>query len=631
MAINSTVRYINRDFNSIRAELINYSQTYFPNTYTDFSPTSPGMMFMEQSAYVGDILAFYLDNQIQETYLQYARQYDNLFDLAYMFSYRPKVTGLATVDVAVYQQLPAKVGDDGDKVPDYSYALIVAENATLTSPSGQSFIMEESIDFSVSSSNDPTEVQVAQISSNEPEYFLLKKTRKASSGQITTVNFTAGTYQQFPTFQIEDTDIGGIIDIFDSDGNQYYEVDYLGQDLIYDSIKNTNVNDPNNFANSDDAPYILKTRSVNRRFVSRFLSETVLQIQFGSGDPLQVDEQITPNADNVGIGLPFEQNKLTTAFSPTNFIFTNSYGTAPSNTTLTVRYLKGGGTGANIAAGQLNQISPSSISFVTSQISDSSIAQYIFDSVAVSNPFAAEGGADGDTIEEIRQNALSNYNTQQRAVTADDYLVRTLSMPSRFGSVAKAITEKPKADNPDSTLCIYILTKNSNGNLVTSTDTLKNNIKTYLNQFRMIGDVIDIKDAFVINIAIDFEIVTLPNFNNQRVLATCIQALQDYFNIDRWSINQPIILRDLTVLLDSINGVQTVQNLSITNKAGTNAGYSLYAYDITGATQGGIIYPSIDPSIFEIKFPGNDIKGKVVSLGTGNYAVGGGGSGLGSY
>ena len=259
MAINSTVRYINRDFNSIRAELINYSQTYFPNTYTDFSPTSPGMMFMEQSAYVGDILAFYLDNQIQETYLQYARQYDNLFDLAYMFSYRPKVTGLATVDVAVYQQLPAKVGDEGDKVPDYSYALIVAENATLTSPAGQNFIMEESIDFSVSSSNDPTEVQVAQISSNEPEYFLLKKTRKASSGQITTVNFTAGTYQQFPTFQIEDTNIGGIIDIFDSDGNQYYEVDYLGQDLIYDSIKNTNVNDPNNFANSDDAPYILKT------------------------------------------------------------------------------------------------------------------------------------------------------------------------------------------------------------------------------------------------------------------------------------------------------------------------------------------------------------------------------------
>ena len=631
MARNSQIKYISRNFNNIRAELINYSQTYFPNTYTDFSPTSPGIMFMEQAAYVSDIMSFYLDNQIQETYLQYARQFDNLYDLAYMFSYKPKTTGLATVDVDVYQQLPATTDSEGAKVPDYSYALLISDNTTVSSPSGQNFLIQDSIDFTVSNSMDPTEVSIAQIASNEPEYFLLKKTRKASSGTITTTTFTAGAYQQFPTFQISDSSIAGIIDIFDSDGNQYYEVDYLGQDLIYDSVKNTNTNDPNNYQNSDDAPYILKTKATNRRFVTRFLNESTLQVQFGSGQPLQVDELVTPNADNVGIGLPFEQNKLTAAYSPTNFIFTNSYGIAPSNTTLTVRYLKGGGTSANINAGQINSINQGDIQFVTSQIASPTLGQYVFDSVVVNNPVAADGGQDGDSIEEIRQNALSNFNTQQRNVTADDYLVRALSMPPKFGTIAKAITQKPKANQLDAILDLYVLTFDVNGKLVVPTSTLKNNLKTYLNQFRMIGDVVDIKDAFVINIGVDFEIITLPNFNNQRVLANCIEALQSYFDISNWSINEPIILRELSLLLDAIDGVQTVQNVTITNKAGTNSGYSQYAYDIQGATQGGVIYPSLDPSIFEVKFPSTDIKGKVVSLGAGSYFVGGGPSGGGSY
>ena len=630
MATNSEIKYISRDFNNIRAELINFSQTYFPNTYTDFSPTSPGMMFMEQVAYVSDVMSFYLDNQIQETFLQYARQFDNLYDLAYMFSYKPKTTGLASVDVDIFQQVPA-VTSGGEKIPDYSYALLISDNATVSSPSGKNFVIQDSIDFSVSSSNDPTTVSIAQITANEPEYFLLKKTRKAVSGTINSTTFTAGAYQQFPTFQISAVNIGGIIDIFDSNNNQYYEVDYLGQDLIYEGIKNTNVNDPNNYTNSDDTPYILKTKSTNRRFVTRFLNETTLQVQFGAGQPNQVDEFITPNSDNVGIGLPFEQNKLTTAYSPTNFIFTNSYGIAPSNTTLTVRYLTGGGVSSNINAGQLNSIVSSNISFVTSQISDTSLAQYVFDSVAVNNPIAASGGQDGDSIEEIRQNALSNFNTQLRNVTADDYLVRALSMPSKFGNISKAWTQKPKATDPNTTLDMYVLTLDVNGNLTTASTSLKNNLKTYLNQYRMIGDTVDIKDAFIINLACDFEIITLPNFNNNEVLAQCLTALQRFFSIDNYSINQPIVLRDITVLLDNVAGVQTVQNLAITNKAGESSGYSKYAYSIEGATQGGVIYPSLDPSIFEVKYPSNDIKGRVVSLGAGSYIVGGGPSGMGSY
>ena len=625
--LNKDISYINKDFNDIRAQLINFSQTYFPNTYTDFSPASPGIMFIEQASYVSDVLSFYLDNQIQETYLQYARQFDNLYDLAYMFSYKPKATGLASVNLDFYQQVPSKaVGSQ--TLPDFDYSLIVGPNTVSNTQTGTSFIIDNAVDFSVSSSSDPTEISIAQVAGGEPTYYLLKKTRQASSGTISTQTFTLGAYQQFPTLEINSNNIGGILDIFDSDGNQYYEVDYLGQDLVYDSIKNTNTNDPNNYQDGD-APYILRTKSTNNRFVTRYLNETTLQIQFGSGNALQIDEQIVPNPDNVGIGLPFGQSKLTTAFSPTNFVFTNTYGTAPSNTTLTVRYLTGGGTRDNVDANQVTQLNTGNTLFKNSNISNTTTSQFIFNSLAVNNPIAASGGGDGDTIEEIRQNSLASYNTQQRNVTADDYLIRALSMPPKFGDLSKAYTTKPSVKDPDTILDLYVLAYNLEGNLVTTSDAIKTNLITYLNQSRMIGDTVNIKDAFIINICIDFEIITLPNFNNSEVLTRCITALQTYFAVSKWQINQPIILREITVLLDIIPGVQTVQNVSITNKAGTNSGYSQFAYDISGATQSGIIYPSLDPSIFEVKYPNTDIKGRVVSLGTGTFNISGGGSSTG--
>ena len=613
MAVNRDIKYINKDFNEFRSQLLNYAQTYFPNTYTDFTPSSPGVMFMEMASYVGDVLSFYLDNQIQENFLQYARQSNNLYELAYMFGYKPKVTGLATVDIDFYQLIPSKtVGLD--IVPDYDYALYIDANTQISSrTSTTKFIIEDPIDFTISSSSDPTTISVAQVSGGSPTYYLLKKTRRAISGTINSTSFSFGSPVEFPTVILNGTDIAGIIDITDSDGNIWYEVDHLAQELVFDGIKNTNINDPNNYQNSDDTPYILQTKQVQRRFTTRFVNPTILQLQFGSGNPADNDENVIPNPSNVGLGLPFEKNKLTTAYSPTNFIFTNTYGIAPSNTTLTVRYLTGGGVGANVNANDLTVLNTNTIRFLKNNL-NSTTAQYIFNSVASNNEAAASGGQDGDSIEEIRQNTISNFSTQLRNVTADDYLVRALSMSPRYGTVAKAYTEKPKADDANTTLDLYVLSYNSNGNLTTASTTLKNNLKTYINQYRMIGDTISIKDAFIINIACDFEIITLPNYNSNEVIFRCITALQNYFSINNWQINQPIILRDITVLLDNIEGVQTVNKVNITNKAGTTSGYSQYAYDIAGATQKNIIYPSLDPSIFELKYPNTDIKGRVVTI-----------------
>ena len=613
MAVNRDIKYLNKDFNEFRSQLLNFAQTYFPTTYTDFTPSSPGVMFMEMASYVGDVMSFYLDNQIQENFLQYARQSNNLYEMAYMFGYKPKTTGLASANVDFYQLLPAKTVS-GENIPDYDYALYIDANTQISSNStSTTFTTEDPVDFTISSSQDPTTVSVAQISGGEPTYYLLKKTRKAISGTIASTTFSFGSPEEFATVNLNSSNIAGIIDIVDSDGNKWYEVDYLGQEMVFDGIKNTNVNDPNNYQNSNDAPYILKTKQVQRRFATRFLNPTTLQLQFGSGNPSDIDENIVPNPNNVGLGLPFEKNKLTTAYSPTNFIFTNTYGIAPSNTTLTVRYLVGGGVESNVSSNDLVQLNTNTVSFINNNL-NSDTAQYIFDSLATNNDSAASGGQDGDTIEEIRQNSISNFSSQLRNVTADDYLVRALSMSPKYGVVAKAHVQKPKADDANSTLDLYTLTYDVNKHLTNASSTLKNNLKTYINQYRMVGDSISIKDAFVINIGCEFEIITLPNYNNNEVLLNCMTALKNYFNIDNWQINQPIILRDINVILDNIEGVQTVNKVTLSNKTGTSSGYSKYAYDVNGATQKGVVYPSLDPSIFEVKYPNQDIKGKVVTI-----------------
>tara|TARA_R110001632_G_scaffold142531_1_gene258483 strand:+ start:745 stop:2604 length:1860 start_codon:yes stop_codon:yes gene_type:complete len=612
------IKYLNRDFTDFRNRLIEFTQTYFPNTYNDFSPASPGMLMMEQSAYVGDVLSFYLDNQIQENFLQYARQTNNIFELAYMFGYKPKTTSVAQVDVDFFQQLPAKIVD-GVTVPDYDYALTIPENTSIgaTTRGDVNFIIQDKIDFSFSSSQDPTEISIYQISGDTPQYYLLKKTRKAISSTINTTTYSFGNPQPFTTINLNDINIIKVLDITDSSGNTWSEVDHLGQEMIYNKISNTNTNDPNNIQDSGEVPYLLNLKKVQTRFSTRFTSLVNLQIQFGAGTTTDSDEEIIPNPNNVGIGLLSNQDKLTSAYSPTNFLYTDTYGISPSNTILSVRYLTGGGVESNVPANSLTNLTTDSITFNNINL-NSNTADYIFGSLSANNSLAASGGKGGDTLEEVRQNTLASVASQQRAVTAEDYLVRALSMPSEYGAISKAYIEKPKlTDNQVSTietLNLFCLGLTSQGYFTSPSNTLKKNLRTYLTQHRIIGDNIEIRNAFIINIGVNFEIVVLPEFNNNEVLLACISELEDYFNKDKWQINQPIILRDLFVLLDKIEGIQTIKSLTISNKAGTTSGYSQYSYDIEGATQNQVIYPSLDPSIFEVKYPNQDIKGKVVPL-----------------
>jgi len=415
---------------------------------------------MEQEAYVGDVLSFYLDNQFQENFLQFARQENNIFELAYMFGYKPKASTAAQATIYFYQQLPSLLVS-GSYIPDYSYALNINANTTITSTDGTSFIIQDAVDFSISSSQDPTDVTVYSTSGGVPQYFLLQKSRNALSAGISTQTFNFGTSTPFSTVNITDSNILGILDITDSEGNKWYEVDHLGQEMVFDSITNTNIHDPNNITNGD-APYLLRLKKVQRRFSTKLTSPTNLQIQFGSGTAADSDEVITPNPNNVGLGLPFMKDKLTAAYSPVNFLYTDTYGIAPSNTTLTVRYLTGGGVNSNVSANTITNINQNGVKFNNVGL-NSTQANYIFSSLYSTNPVAATGGKAGDTSEEIRQNTLSTYGTQLRGVTSDDYLIRALSMPPQFGVVTKAYIEATKLSNVSigeipSVLDLYILT-----------------------------------------------------------------------------------------------------------------------------------------------------------------------------
>jgi hypothetical protein len=465
---------------------------------------------------------------------------------------------------------------------------------------------------------DPTEVSVYQIAGDTPTYFLLKKTRKAISATINVQTLTFTSPEKFVTKNISAPNIIGILDCFDTDGNEWYEVPNLAQESVFDTIRNTSYNDPN-YSDDNEVPYLLRLKQVQRRFATRFINSGSLQLQWGAGTQATTDEEIVPNPDNVGLGLPFEKDKMYTAFSPLNFVFTDTYGISPANTTLTVRYLTGGGVTSNVDADTLTVLDDTNITFINRTLSNSAMADKIFNSLATNNVKAADGGSDGDTIEELRQNALGNFQNQLRTVTEQDYLIRALSLPANLGSISKAYTQPVKIAEYQpgelpTILDMYVLSQDNNGNLRTASKALKRNLMTYLYEYRMINDSIKIKDAFIINIEVVFDIIVLPNYNNNEVITKCIDSLIDYFHIDKWQINQPIIMKNLYVLLDKVDGVQTVKNIQVNNLSGESLGYSDFAYDIPGATIDGVVYPSIDPMIFEVKEPITDIKGRVVAF-----------------
>lgn len=612
------IKYLNKDFTSFRADLIEYAKAYYPTVYNDFTQASPGSMFIEMASYVGDVLSFYLDNQIQETFLQYSKQKGNLYTMAYMLGYRPKVTSAATVALDVYQQVPSiTVGPN--TIPDFSYAMTIEQGMQVKSNVDSSvlFYVPQKVDFTTSSSYDPTTVEVYTINgSNVPTSYLLKKTVQAISGQVKSQTFTFGAAQRFATVNLQDNSIITILDAKDANGNTWYEVPYLAQDYILKPVENTAATYPSLYQYQNQVPYMIQKLSVPRRFVSRFRVDGSLDIEFGAGINSVADTAVLPNPNTVSVGLTTGGlSTLSSSFDPTNFVTTQTYGLAPKNTSITFQYLVGGGANANVLTGQLTEL-------VSYTVSGNTTYQ---NTIIVNNPEPAAGGGDGDSVEQLRLNIQAEFPSQLRAVTQEDYLARTLSMPAQYGEVAKAyltkdantfrnyINQDPSQNDPLA-ISLYVLGLNNQGQLEVPSPAMLQNIQSYLKDYRMLTDAVNIKPAYIINIACNFDIMIRPNYTSQDVIARCLVALQDYFNIDNWQINEPIILGDVYTILDQVEGVQTVKDVRIVNKSGIANGYSKYSYDIQAGTLNGVIYPSLDPSIFEVKYLNQDIQGRVVTI-----------------
>lgn len=616
---NREVKYVNKDFAEYRQALINYAKNYFPNTYQDFNESSPGMMFIEMAAYLGDVISFYSDVQLQESFLYTVDERINLYNLAQGHGYKPKTVVPASVELEVFQLVPS-IGEGQQTRPDFRYGLAIEPNMVVKSGDGVQFRTVDSVDFRFSSSFDPTETTVYSVAADGAiEYYLLKKKVRAVSGEIITATYTFNEPKKYDKITLPETNVTEIIDIVDSDGNVWYEVPYMAQDLVPISVRNTPFNNPEYAQYRSSVPYVLCYKQVERRFVTRLRKDDRLEVQFGAGLSSEADEEIIPNPFNVGLGLDYFERVVDVSIDPLNFIYTKTYGTAPSNTTLTIRYAIANGLSDNVGAGTITEIAQSTI-IDPIESTDTSVLTTIRNSLAVNNPRPAFGGANRKPLDVVREEAIANFAAQNRAVTKEDYILRCFAMPAKYGSVAKAYIESDsqlsrwneydRMPNPYA-LNLYVLGYDSNRNFVPVNDLIKLNLQNYLSQYRMLTDAVNIKDPYIINLGVDFEIIVRPNENSNEVLLKCVEVLIRFFDPDKMEINQPILISKIYTELDKVDGVQTVQSVSFRNLYDINQGYSGNVYDVNNAIRNGILYPSLDPSIFEIKYPKRDIQGRV--------------------
>jgi hypothetical protein len=548
--------------------------------------------------------------------------------MAQSLGYQPKNRVASNTVLDVFQVVPSKkIGSQ--VVPDYGYAFAI-EPGMRVSPTTDGVITFRTIDyidFKASSSFDPTEVTPYEIdnTTGEVTFWLLRKQAKAVSGTVRSTTFSAGDPKPYDKFTIEGSDIIEILYAVDTEGNKWEHVHNLAQDTIFEPVLNIPRNDTQLSKYRSETPYLLKLKKIPRRFVSRQMANGNVEIQFGAGISDVDDELLIPNPDLVGGSLPMTNPNLSINIDPSNFLYTKTYGLAPNNTTLTFFYTVGGGTADNVPSEVLTNVLSRNI--ILDQIGlDPVLYTQIITSLAVTNPRPATGGKFQEDVNEIRQNAVASFAAQNRAVTKEDYIIRAYSLPSKYGSIAKAYITKDTQLTRDSiynsdriqndlALNFYVLGYDADGKLTQVNNATKENLKNYLNWYRILTDAINIRDAYIINIGIDFDIISLPDQNSNQVVLRCIDRLKQYFDVNKWQINQPIVISNIYTELDRVPGVQTVVNVKIKNLFDSSLGYSPHAYNIEQATKDGVLFPSLDPSIFEIKFPNNDIVGRSRSFG----------------
>jgi hypothetical protein len=601
-----TVKFLNKDFYGFKRDLIKFSQAHHSGVFQDFNETAPGMAILEYQAAVGDSLAFYLDQAWSELKQDTARQIENAAAFAKSKGYQPRGKAAARGIQSFIIEVPSTVSR-GAYVPDDLYAPILLKGAKVQGPNGVVFETLDNLNFATSSIDSPRTVTGSKFdqSTGYPTHFAIKKDVEIVAGETKTDTFTVGDFQQFLELELANEDVLEVISVVDSDGNDWYEVDYLSQDTVFDQESNTG-------DDVDIVPYVLKLRSVPRRFITdRNVLTNKTKLVFGSGDGINFDDELIPNLADYALPLAGRRTFTAYPLDPQNFLKTRSLGLSPYNTTLTVNYRVGGGSETNVPPGSISDTIEARFDFGTTTLVSSKKAE-VERSLETINIMATRGGGPEETLAEIKANSDAFFAAQNRCVTPDDFITRALSLPARFGKPEKVFVKRTSSLISHNSIDIHVLANNSAGYLVQAPQTLLNNIKTYISRFKMMGDGVNLLQTNIINLALDFGIVVSPKFNRTEVLTKCLDVARNYLHTDNMQIGQPIVLSDLSANLQRVYGVISVYKLQFKNlfcPTFDESGYSTVRFSVRENTANGLLYCPED-SIFEIKFPTRDIRGE---------------------
>ena len=587
------INYTNRDYEGIREDLTQIAERFYPDTFQDFSEASFGAMMLDAVAYVGDQLSFYLDYNVNEAFLDTSYQLNNIIRhgrvLGYKNSGRPSTYGT----VALYVLVPASISALG---PDRRYIPIIKRGTRFSSTNGSNFVLTE--DVNMAETSNPVVVARTDPTTGAPTFFAVKSYDKVVSGFFNTEIVDVGAFERFRRVQLSSPNVSEIISVFDTEGNEYFEVENLSQDTVFKTLTNKNYK-------NDNVPSVMKPLLVNRKFMTVFDSDGVA-LQFGSGDELAGDVVAEPQSLAIDV---FGKSYVTdTSFDPSRLVSNKYYGIVPQNTTLTILYRQTNPTNSNVGAGSVDNVVSSILEFEDSSMLAASSISAVRTSIEVSNETPIVGDVSNPSSAEVKQRVYDTFPTQNRAVTQRDYENLVYRMPASFGSVKRCSVQKDP-DSQKRNLNAYVISEDPQGKLINSNNTIKQNIKTWLNHYRMINDTIDILDPFIINIGINFIVKPELNSNKFKVLNDCVNALSTEYSNPLF-IGESLSLSRIFNILNNVSGVNDTVKVQIVSKNSSN--YSNVFFQINeNMSPDGDMLVCPKNAIFELKFPEVDIKGKL--------------------
>jgi hypothetical protein len=591
---NIPIDYTARDFKSIKEALVDYTRRYYSTNYKDFSEASFGSLMLDSVAYIGDILSFYLDYQVNESFFATAVEYENVLKHARQLGYKVGTSFAASGPVALYIVVPV---DSSGAKPDTRYMPILRRGGTFYSVNGDYYTLAENVDFSASNN----EIVPAEVGSNGfPLSFAIKAYGQVVSGRRRIITRVVGDYQQFLKVPIGGSNVIEVLSVIDNQGREYFEVEHLSQNFVYRAV-------PNRSTDKELVKEILKPIAVPRRYMVERNSVATF-IQFGQGSDLDIDAESIADPSNVVMNLHGKDFVSDRGFDPTKLLKTDKMGISPSNTTLTVTYRENTAGTINAAAGAIVSVANSTLDFKDRQTLNESKISTTISSLEVFNEEPILGQVSLPDPTEVKLRAMSHFASQNRAVTREDYISLCYNMPSEFGGIKRANIIQDR-DSFKRNLNLYILSENTDSTLTTSPKSLKKNLKTWLNKHKMLNDTIDILDPRIINLGISFVAIGEKDYNKYDLLLAAVSRLQAHF-ARLPELGEPFYITEIYKILNKMQGIVDVVDVKIEQKKG--APYSTTPYDLSLNKSADGVYVHIPENvIWEIKYPIDDIKGEI--------------------